>query len=210
MEGALLELVAERDLSRLSVSDVTRRARVHRTTFYEHYTDVHDVAASACTQMFDELVDATPVFRMGQGNAGAGGTGGGAGDVGVEGAAAAGAADGSAAERGRGHAELTAVFAHIAEHAELYRALLGPEGSARVIDHLLRRINVAVHVNRVGTPATTHADDPDESPHDPAAALLSGALMGVITDWLRRGCEGTPEALSAAVAEHFAGAVGRA
>ncbi|MBE2998625.1 TetR/AcrR family transcriptional regulator C-terminal domain-containing protein [Nocardiopsis sp. HNM0947] len=192
MEGALLELVAERDLSRLSVSDVTRRARVHRTTFYEHYTDVHDVAASACTQMFDELVDATPVFRIGQR------------------ADAIDVTGGSAADRERGHAELTAVFAHIAEHAELYRALLGPEGSARVIDHLLRRINVAVHVNRVGTAATTHADDPEESPHDPAAALLSGALMGVITDWLRRGCEGTPEQLSAAVAEHFAGAVGRA
>ncbi len=189
MEGALLELVAERDLSRLSVSDVTRRARVHRTTFYEHYTDVHDVAASACTQMFDELVDATPVFRIGQGSAGAD-------EAGV------GAAE-------RGHAELTAVFEHIAGHAELYRALLGPEGSARVIDHLLRRINVAVHVNRVGTAATTHADDPEETPPDPAAALLSGALMGVITDWLRRGCEGTPEELSAAVAEHFEGAVAR-
>ncbi|GHD33940.1 TetR family transcriptional regulator [Nocardiopsis kunsanensis] len=179
MERALLELVAERDLSALSVSDVTRRARVHRTTFYEHYTDVHDVAAFACTQMFDELVDATPVFHL-------------AGETDPE----------------RGHEELTAVFAHIGEHADLYRALLGPEGSARVIDHLLRRINVAVHVNRVGTTAPTHADDPDEVPHDPAAALLSGALMGVITDWLRRGCEGTPEELSTAVAQHFAGAVG--
>lgn len=179
MERALLELVAERDLSRLSVSDVTRRARVHRTTFYEHYTDVHEVAASACTQMFDELVDATPVFHLGQ--------------------------DPNSA---REDEELTAVFTHIGENADLYRALLGPEGSARVIDHLLRRINVAVHINRVGTAAATHADDPDEVPHDPASALLSGALMGVITDWLRRGCKGTPKELSAAVAEHFAGAIG--
>src|SRR5258705_9554095 len=64
MEAALLDLVSERDLGQISISDVTTRAGVNRSTFYEHYSDIHDLAESACTAMFDELVAATPVFSM--------------------------------------------------------------------------------------------------------------------------------------------------
>lgn len=60
LETALRELIAERDLSQISVSDITKRAGVNRSTFYEHYTDVHDLAAAACTTVFDELVAAGP------------------------------------------------------------------------------------------------------------------------------------------------------
>lgn len=60
LETALRELVAERDLSQIPVSDLTKRAGVNRSTFYEHYTDVHDLAAAACTTVFDELVAASP------------------------------------------------------------------------------------------------------------------------------------------------------
>jgi AcrR family transcriptional regulator len=60
LETALRELIAERDLSQISVSDITKRAGVNRSTFYEHYTDVHDLAAAACTTVFDALVAASP------------------------------------------------------------------------------------------------------------------------------------------------------
>nr|WP_242619056.1 TetR/AcrR family transcriptional regulator [Actinomadura fibrosa] len=169
LRAALLDLIAERPLSRIAVSDVTRRADVNRSTFYEHYDDVHGLAADACTRTFDELIAATPVLLPVSGEA----------------------------ERRRGRAELAAVFAHIAERAGLYRALLGPDGSARVIDHLHQRLTIAVHVNltRPGD-GGTHAGDPAAVPHDPAAAALAGALLGAATDWLRRGCPTTPDRLA--------------
>jgi len=169
MEAALLDLVSERDLGQISISDVTTRAGVNRSTFYEHYSDIHDLAESACTAMFDELVAATPVFSL------------------------------QSASDQPPH-QLPELFAHIATHAPLYRMLLGPDGSARVINHLLQRIVVAAHVGLVAMEASTHADDPSEVPHDPEAAFTAGAILGTIIDWLHRGCPGTPNQMATVVA----------
>ncbi|MET9070304.1 TetR/AcrR family transcriptional regulator, partial [Streptosporangium sandarakinum] len=57
---ALLELAEERDLSRISVSDVAERAGVSRTAFYDHYRDVHELAEAACTAMIDDLIGLLP------------------------------------------------------------------------------------------------------------------------------------------------------
>ncbi|OLT30212.1 TetR family transcriptional regulator [Actinomadura sp. CNU-125] len=171
LQAALLSLIGERDLARISVSDVTKRADVNRSTFYEHYADVPDLAAAACARTFDELIAATPVLLPGD----------------------------DPDERRLGREALAGVFAHFAEHAGLYRAVLGPGGGARVINHLHRRLTIAVHVNLVGPRAGTHADDPSDVPHDPVAAYLAGAVLGAAADWLGRGCPGTPEELSAAL-----------
>ncbi|MFG2526378.1 TetR-like C-terminal domain-containing protein [Streptomyces sp. NPDC048516] len=165
MEGALLELIRDRDLSQISVSDVTGRADVHRSTFYEHYTDVHDLAASACTEMFDQLLAATSALPV-------------AGD----------------SSEGGAHPSLTAVFAHVAEHRALYQALLGADGSARVINHLLQRMTESIR-SRLSARLTGPEGDTD----DPAAAFISGALLGSIADWLHRGCPGTPEGFATAI-----------
>ena len=90
---------------------------------------------------------------------------------------------------------LTAFFAHFAEHAGLYRSLLGPTGSARVIEHVRRRTTAAAHYSgRLAptgdTPPQT-AGSPD-FPLDVPAAFVAGALLGVAADWLQRGCPRTP------------------
>ncbi|MEV7141136.1 TetR/AcrR family transcriptional regulator [Streptomyces tauricus] len=193
LEAALRELIAERDLSQISVSDITKRAGVNRSTFYEHYTDVHDLAAAACTTVFDELVAASPTVVP---------------PLNAEGSPTVDL--------------LPELFAHVAEHAPLYRALLGDDGSARVINHLLHRMAIAAHVRRVpaktaeateatetagATGATEVAEtlvrpaggDPADIPHDPAAAFVAGAVLGTVIDWLRRGCPGTPETMAAAL-----------
>ncbi|MBY8862315.1 TetR/AcrR family transcriptional regulator [Nocardia sp. CA2R105] len=172
LEAALWELVAEHDLTQISISDITKRAGVNRSTFYEHYTDVHDLAASASAAMFDEMASTT------------------------------------AALGGRLSAEirdvdnpLTRLFTHVADHAKRYRTLLGTAGSARVINHLLERIAIAAYVNRrlTGTDSVSHPGYPDEIPHDPEAALIAGAVLGTVIDWIRRDCPGTPEQMAAAV-----------
>lgn len=165
LETALRELIAQRSLSQISVSDVTKRAGVNRSTFYEHYTDVHDLAAAACTALFDELVAAAPASlspRMPEGR------------LAVN--------------------PLSRLFAHVAEHAELYRVLLGSSGSARVINHLLQRIAFAVHLRSTcATTAMPQTSDQPAIPHDPSAAFVAGAVLGSVIDWLDRGCPGTPD-----------------
>ncbi|MFC5746353.1 TetR/AcrR family transcriptional regulator [Actinomadura rugatobispora] len=173
LETAVLDLIKERDLARITIRDITRRAGVNRSTFYEHYSGVDDLAAGACAALFDELIAAAPVvgrsYRPGGEDFAAG--------------------------------ALTAVFAHVAEHARLYRALVGDGGSARVINRMHQRLAIAIHVNFTGAEdgRRTHVDDPLEIPHDSDAAFLAGALLGTILDWLRRGCPGGADEMSAAV-----------
>lgn len=172
LQTALIQLIEVEDLGRISVSDLTKQAGVGRSTFYEHFDGVHDLAVSACTEVFDQLVAGQPML-----------------DPAVAGV-----------EKPPTN-PLVPVFEHFEEHARLYRALLGPDGSARVINHLLHRMLAGAYANlrdgAVG--ASTHANDPAAVPSDADSAFIAGALLGVVVDWLRHEKRDTPEELAAAV-----------
>lgn len=104
------------------------------------------------------------------------------------------------------------MFSHVAEHARLYRALVGDGGSGRVINHMHRRLTIAIHVNLGSAESARrgHADDPSQVPHDPEAAFLAGALVGVILEWLRRGCPGTAQQMSVRIWPLLTGAASAA
>jgi len=168
LQHALIGLVHERDLSQITVADVADRADVSRSTFYDHYTDVHKLAEAACTSMLDDLFRSVLALDTAS-------------------------ADVSSKDP---DPALTGFFTHFAEHAGLYRSLLGPTGSARVIEHVRRRTTAAAHYSgRLAptndTPPPDTAGSPD-FPLDVPAAFVAGALIGVATDWLQRGCPRTP------------------
>jgi AcrR family transcriptional regulator len=170
LQRALIELVAEQDLSAISVADVVNRADVSRSTFYDHYRDVHELAEAACTSMIDDMlapltdVDPPPKKASGPGR------------------------DPNPA--------VTAFFTHFAEHAGLYRSLLGPTGSARVIEHLRQRTMAAARLSPMLPPAGATPQragtDPPQNTRNVPAAFVASALLGVATDWLQRGCPQTP------------------
>lgn len=53
--GALGEMMAERPLEKIEVSELCRRAGVSRTAFYRHYRGIYDVP----TRLWDECIGAT-------------------------------------------------------------------------------------------------------------------------------------------------------
>ena len=173
LQQTLIDLVQERDLDQITVADVAERADVNRSTFYAHYRDVHELAEAACTAMIDELIESLrtlsphPIDQA----------------------------------QSQASQQLVAFFTNLADYAGLYRSLLGPQGSARVIDHIRRRITVAVYTAvRLATATDTAPAPPGAStdiPHDVPAAFAAGALIGVATDWLQRGCPRTPAEMAA-------------
>lgn len=167
LEEALLVLIEQQDLAELSIADVTRAAGVSRSTFYDHYADLHQLAESACTEMFETLLFGTPVLAS---------------------------ADATASEN-----PLAGLFDHVASHQRLYTALLGPDGSARVMTYLHRRLTIATHVNSVVTDprGRTHGTDPHTTPPDVVAAFTAGALLGALIDWLHRGCPEDSDSMAA-------------
>ncbi|MGP3916551.1 TetR-like C-terminal domain-containing protein [Nonomuraea sp. 10N515B] len=75
-------------------------------------------------------------------------------------------------------------FASVAEHAGLYRSLLGSQGSACVVDHIRGRIAEVIHGHLVEADV---GEWPTGVLHDVTAAFTAGALIGVTVDWLQRG-----------------------
>jgi AcrR family transcriptional regulator len=169
LQRALIDLVREQDLSQINVADVADRADVSRSTFYDHYRDVHELAEAACTSMLDDMFRSVLAIWADRGHP-------------------SGAAEDP-------DPALTAFFTHFAEHAGLYRSLLGPAGSARVIEHVRRRTTAAFHYGRLALAGDTALPDTPDSPDFPLdvpAAFVAGAILGVATDWLQRGCPQTP------------------
>lgn len=177
LQRALIALVDEQDLPRISVADVAEHAGVSRSTFYDHYRDVHELAEAASTAMIDDVIDSLPS----------------PGDP------------FSGPEREQTEA-LRDFFANFAAHANLYRRLLGPQGSARVMDHIRRRTTAGIHFIMHPQDAADDAvgtSDAADTPHDVSAAFGAGALIGVAIDWLQRGCPGTPEEMAASTSPLF-------
>jgi hypothetical protein len=77
---------------------------------------------------------------------------------------------------------------------------LGPTGSARVIEHVRLRTKAAARLSPLlpaaGDTPTLETADPSDTPRDVPAAFVAGALLGVATDWLQRGCPRTPHELT--------------
>lgn len=54
---AFLELLKEKDISHISVSEICRKAGIHRTTFYVHYQDVADLMDHLKAEMYRQIMD---------------------------------------------------------------------------------------------------------------------------------------------------------
>lgn len=60
IETVFLDLIQTRELNRISVSDICKRAALNRTTFYANYTDIYELADSIREKLessIDELYD---------------------------------------------------------------------------------------------------------------------------------------------------------
>ena len=53
IRGTLLELMAEKPFSRVTVTELCKRAEMNRGTFYLHYLDLIDVLDDILTEMMD-------------------------------------------------------------------------------------------------------------------------------------------------------------
>jgi AcrR family transcriptional regulator len=55
LRTALMELVAEKSFANLTIQDVTDRAGLNRTTFYLHYTGLHELLEDCARTLFANL-----------------------------------------------------------------------------------------------------------------------------------------------------------
>ncbi|MFI7530340.1 TetR/AcrR family transcriptional regulator [Nocardia salmonicida] len=59
LRSAVLDLVSEHDWAEISITDLTRRAKISRPTFYLHYSSLDELAADALIERLRESASST-------------------------------------------------------------------------------------------------------------------------------------------------------
>lgn len=57
IEKALIELIQNRELSEIKVTDLVKKAKINRSTFYVNYLDIYDLADKIKTKMYQNILD---------------------------------------------------------------------------------------------------------------------------------------------------------
>ncbi len=160
LQDALVELIDERSFDLITVGDIAERAMINRATFYRHYQDKYDLLARIFEETADDLVAQMKPVRKD--------------------------ADGRAAVT---PPEIwIRFFEHIKEHARLYRAMLGKNGSPWFVARMQEyTVKIMLEFEKqwereIGPGRKADRTMPGELP----VLLLAHALTGAIVWWLER------------------------
>lgn len=55
IENVFIELIEEKELHHITVSDICQKADINRSTFYSNYVDIFDLASTICESVNSEL-----------------------------------------------------------------------------------------------------------------------------------------------------------
>src|SRR5215216_6236801 len=167
---ALLELIKEKNYDDISIEEITERADVGRATFYLHYKDKEDLLL----EEFSEIV-----LKRAQ--------------VLSEIPFSAWLPVPEDSKDDKPLQPLLLVFQHIHENSELYYLLLKSANSSRIVERI-RKVSMEAIVKFV---ETKMQNDPIpllfEVPIDFFAAFFSGALLSIVSWWIKEDMLHTPE-----------------
>jgi AcrR family transcriptional regulator len=171
LQEAMIELITEKGFEGITVGDIAERAMVNRATFYRHYQDKYDLVSRIFEETTNHLVENMKPFRK---------------DVDPE-------------EKKENLMEIwIQFFEHVAQHARLYRAMLGKNGSpwfaTRMHEHIIKLM--LEQENQWKQQVKPGQRDP-AMPKALPAAQFSHVLIGTITWWLESEKRYTPGQMAA-------------
>ena len=170
LQDAMIELITKKAFDTITVGDIAERAMVNRATFYRHYQDKYDLVAKIFEETANELKENMKPYQK----------------------------DTNQGEANYPPNIWIQFFEHVAEHAELYGAMLGKNGSswfaAKMREHTIKlmlesegRWKQLVEPSQPIDPAM-----PAEVP----AMQLSDVLIGTIVWWLESETSYTPRQMA--------------
>lgn len=172
LREALVDLIPEKGYDAITVQDITDRATLNRSTFYLHYSDKDDLLARGFDEIWSELTAANPLPILEDGQ------------LSLEGTLQTIASD----------------FRHLAQHAELYRVMMGEQGVAQFI-HRMRK---HVYQSTEGRLRAVLGDLPQVSPPiEMALWFVASAYVGLMQWWLERGMPYAPEEMASLIVQLY-------
>lgn len=158
LQEAMIELINEKGFEAITVGDIAERAMINRATFYRHYQDKYDLVARIFEETAASLVAHMKPFHK----------------------------DADQMDLERPPEIWVQVFEHVAEQSQLYRAMLGKNGSpwfaARMREYIVKLI---LENEQRWKPSTSSRQQVNPSmPEALPVMQLSHVLIGTIVWWL--------------------------
>lgn len=158
LRESLLELMEEKGVERVTVSDLTARAGVNRGTFYLHYSDIADMydqwKGEVLAGVSDILKDFNP-FEVGKYVA-----------------------------KGEAYPKGIALLEYIKQHKDFFRVVLGPKGDPSFI----QRVKAFIQELMLNHVFPLHLEKNHmQLPPDYLVALMVSANLGIVTHWIESG-----------------------
>ena len=170
LQEAMIELITEKGFDAITVGDIAERAMINRATFYRHYQDKYDLVAKIFEETANQLVENMKPFNK----------------------------DTSQSETENPPEIWIQLFEHVAEHARLYRAMLGKNGSpwfaTRMREHIIKLL-LEDEKQWKHQMKPRQQVDPAMPPELPAMQL-SHVLIGTIVWWLESEKSYTPRQMA--------------
>lgn len=166
LKEALIELMEEMSIEKITVNRLAQRAQINRVTFYLHYRDIPDMLEKMADDMAEEVLqvvrDDTDFTEAGQ------------------------------EEK---WPMLEHLLVHIAENAKFYKIVLTSRKSTIFTDRLFK-LMADIIAARVESRVTAHDASEVTVQKDIAVWYGSAALIGTIIAWLREDMPYTPQYLA--------------
>jgi len=171
LHAALLELIKEKDYDAISIEEITERANVGRATFYLHYKDKEELLLEEFSETMYERAQALSEIPF---------------------SAWLPVWEEDPKEK-KPFQPLLMVFQHIYDNSELYYLILRSAHSSRIVERI-RKVSTEAIVKFVENKMQT---DPIpllfEVPIEFFAAFFSGALISIVSWWVKEDLRHTPE-----------------
>ena len=166
LRETFIVLLEKKRFEAVTVGDIAREAKVNRATFYRHYQDKYDLAEKIIETAFKELMFDLQAVDI----------------------------DLDKIHLEHRQAAWEKLFKHIAEHARLYRTLLGRDSDPWVVGRM-RKTSEALISKRLqeSHPAPSESG---EMPEDVAIAFAIELLLGAIGWWLEDNMRHPPEQMA--------------
>jgi AcrR family transcriptional regulator len=170
LQEAMIELITEKGFEAITVGDITERAMINRATFYRHYQDKYDLVARIFEEAADHLMEQMKPFKK----------------------------DSGQMDPAHPPEIWNQVFEHVAEHSQLYRAMLGKNGSpwfaARMREHIIKLM--LENERRWKQPGGLRQPIDPAMPEELPLMQLSHVLIGTIVWWLESEKSYTPRQIA--------------
>jgi len=170
LQEAMIELVTEKGFDAITVGDIAERAMINRATFYRHYQDKYDLVVKIFEETTNQLVENMKPLHK----------------------------DTRQGETENPPGIWIQFFEHVAEHARLYRAMLGKNGSswfaARMREHTIK---ILLEQERRWKQQMEPSQPIDPAmPQELPGMQLSQVLIGTIVWWLESEKSYTPRQMA--------------